>query len=249
MIMLKHLLLTLSLSGSAFAADFTSTTLTQASQVESAQPELAEWVYTMKPIQNRAGHLWFPGRKLAEPDAQQLIWKRLLQAQDNDATRVALAYALDASSLPDWDYIQKQDDPKLRAALLHLTKKSADPKAPTLLKNALSDSSDFVREEAARLAGYLPDRTAIEQVLIDTLIDPQPSVRALTARSLGWLGSTQAFPKIRPLLKDQDAQVRTRALQALISLDSAQTKTLPELQILQNDSHSPLARKAARLLE
>ena len=247
--MLKQVLLTLSLSGSAFAADFTSAATNQATQVESAQPELAEWVYSMKPIRNRAGHLWFPGRMLAEPDAQKLIWKRLVEAQDDDPTRIALAYSLDGSILPDWNYIRSQEDPKLRSALIHLTKKHASPDASVLLKHALSDSSDIVREEAARLAGYLPDATSLEPLLIDRLKDKTPSVRALTARSLSWLNSTQAYPHIRSLLQDQDAQVRTRALQALISLDSVQTKALPELEVLKRDSHSPLARKAARLLE
>ena len=247
--MFKHFLLTWSLCGSAFAADFTATATEKATEIERTNSELAEWVYTMQPIRNRAGHLWFPGRVLSEPDAQAFIWKRLVQAKDDNATRVALAYALDGSTLPNWDYIRAQEDPKLRGALLHLTKKSANPTAPVLLTHALGDESGLVREEAARLAGYLPDAGSIEKPLIDGLQDLQPSVRALAARSLSWINCSAAYNNIRVLLQDHDAQVRYRALQALITLDSAQTKALPELHVLQGDSHPPLARKAARLLE
>jgi HEAT repeat protein len=133
--------------------------------------------------------------------------------------------------------------------MIHLAKKHKQPQAAALLVQAVSDTSPTVRTEAIRLAGYVQSTPQLNSALLRGLQDQDTGVRALAARSLGWHGKPEAFDAIRPLLKDDNAAVRDRALQAMANIDEARTKGLEELEVLREDSHPPLARRAKKLLK
>jgi HEAT repeat protein len=247
--MMRFVLGTFFLSFNAFAGDFTSSATENGLTAAQNQPELADWIQTMNPVRNRAGFVYFPTKNLVQPEAQALVLERLLRAEDDSTVRAALAYALDGSLLIPWEKIAAESDAKVRVAMIHLTKIHKGPDSSALLVNALQDSSTEVRAEAARLAGYLPLNPKLATALKAHLSDSAPDVRALSARTLGWKGDPETFEAIRPLLKDPEAAVRNRALQALANIDPVKTKALPELAKLQNDSHAPLAKRAQRLAE
>lgn len=247
--MMRFVLGTLFLSFNASAGDFTSSATEKALAAAQNQPELADWIQTMTPVRNRAGFFYFPAKNLVQPEAQALLLERLLGAEDDSGVRVALAHALDGSLLIPWEKIAGESDTKVRVAMIHLTKIHKGPESSALLVNALQDPSTEVRAEAARLAGYVQLNPELATALKAHLSDAAPNVRALSARSLGWQADPEYFEVIRPLLKDPEAPVRNRALQALANIDPVKTKAMPELAKLQNDSHAPLAKRAQRLAE
>jgi len=237
----------LCLGFNAIASDFSDRTLEASESTQRIQPELAQWVNNLQPIRNRAGQFYFPGEALGQADAQALLMVRLLNAKDSPEVRTSLAYALDSSVLIPWAHIAEEPDAGVRAAMIHLTKHNKSPESAKLLNQALRDPAPEVRTEAARLAGYAQTTPQLEQALLACLKDPSGDVRAFSARSLGWQGNIKSFEAIQRLLRDPDAPVRDRALQALAALDTPRTQALPELIGLQKDSHSPLARRAKRL--
>lgn len=232
---------------SAMAGDFAEGALSAAAHVEKTQPELAQWINTLQPIRNRAGNFYFPGEVLAQAEAQSLLMARLLAAKDSPEVRVSLAYALDSDTLIPWTRIAQEDEPSVRAAMIHLAKKNKSPESTELIRQALLDPTPAVRTEAARLAGYVQSSPGLEIGLLASLKDSTADVRAFSARSLGWMGDSSRFEAIRPLLKDTEAHVRDRALQALAALDTPRTQGLAELVDLKKDSHPPLAKRAQRL--
>jgi HEAT repeat protein len=244
---LKIAIGSLFLGFNALAGDFSEKALETAAHVEKAQPELAQWVNTLQPIRNRAGNFYFPGEALGQTDAQFLLMARLFAAKDTPEVRVSLAYALDSDTLIPWGQIAEETDPTVRAAMIHLAKKNKSPASAELIRQALLDPAVAVRTEAARLAGYLQPNALLDTALLTALKDPTANVRAFSARSLGWQNNSSSFEAIRRLLKDPEAAVRDRALQALAAIDTPRTQKLPELAGLQKDSHPALARRAQRL--
>jgi hypothetical protein len=231
----------------ANASDFSERILEASESAQQGQSELAQQINERQPMRNRAGRFYFPGKDLSHPDAQALLMVRLLNAKDSTEIRVSLAYALDSTVLIPWSHIAEEPEAIVRAAMLHLTKHNKSPESAKIVKQALNDSAPEVRIQAARLAGYVQATPHLNHALITSLKDSSGDVRAFSARSLGWQGNTASFEAIRVLLRDPEAHVRDRALQALAVLDTPRTQALPELIGLQKDSHSPLARRAKQL--
>jgi len=246
---LRSLFLSLCLTGIAAASGFSEQAGARAEQARIADPELAEWVSSVAPTRNRAGQYYFPGRTLVQEHAQALLMERLLSKQDDTEVRVALAYALDSSVLIPWSRVSEEEDPRVRAAMIHLSKESTQPGAAELLASATTDPAPGVRAEALRISGYVQRAPQLDRALLRALKDSEPQARALAARSLGWLQVQTAFDAIRPLLADENPEVRDRALQALADINESRTRGLDELLVLQEDSHRPLARRAQRLLK
>lgn len=91
-------------------------------------------------------------------------------------------------------------------------------KATSAVVNALHNTSWRVREMAARviIARDLP--AAAE--LTELLVDETPRVRIVVARALGAVGKLDNVEDIRPLLKDQEVEVRRAAQQSIDALRS-----------------------------
>jgi HEAT repeat protein len=226
----------------AFAAEFAQQVHEGASSVRASHPELARQVDAMKPVLNRAGRMFFPGQQWAEPTAQLLIQDRLLTAKDDASFRVALAYALNEDHRLPWSEIEVQEE-AVRVALIGNYKKDGS----AVLRLALTDESSLVRGEAARLCGYQQDSAGLGGALLPLLADDSAGIRRSAVRSLGWLDVKDAYPAIRALLVDADAQVRKASLRALDTIDPVQTRGLPELEQLKKDVDSAVARKATAL--
>ena len=228
------------LQSSAFAG---SSTLPTADEARQSHPDLAQHVAEFAPMRNRAGQLYIPGEWTLSPEAQALLLERFLGGTDATDVRVALAYSLDDSHLFAWDDIQREADPEVRGALLHLAKARRSLEGSALLVPALGDSSAWVRSEAARLAGYMPMTEGLEKALLNGLVDSTAKTRAMSARSLGWQNVEKAFDAIVPLLQDENPEVIDHALRSLSTLDRARTRTLPAVETL---SQSPYPKIAAR---
>ena len=243
---LTTLLIALVLPAPVFAA---GTALPTADEARIARPDIANTVANLVPTRNRAGQLYIPGQWTSTPEAQALLLERFLSRADSVELRVALAYSLDDSHLFSWDEIQSEAAAEVRAAMLHHVKAERSLAGSALLANALSDSSEWVRSEAARLAGYLPVESTLQQALLDSLADSHAKTRALSARSLGWHKVEIAYDPILELLSDSDPEVVDTALRALSTLDRERTRDLPEIRGLTESPYPRIAARAAALLE
>lgn len=238
------LAISLLLAPAAFAG---SAPLPTPDEARTARPDIAQYVDELAPARNRAGQFYIPGSWTATPEGQALLLERFLSGTDTGELRVALAYSLDSSHFFSWTELQSETDPKVRAALLHLAKSQGGEKGADLVRSALSDPSDWVRSEAARLAGYLPSSPATESALLATLQDAAPAVRGLSARSLGWHRVAHAFDEILPLLGDAEPEVVDHALKALAKLDLSRTQDLEHLSDLTASPYARIADTARRI--
>jgi hypothetical protein len=219
-----------------------------AAQIRMDQPEVAVRVDEMRPLKNRAGQWFFPGRDLTTPAAQVLIQDRLLDAADIPGVRVALAYALDEEHRLPWSVISEQTA-VVRVALLHGYKKVETSDSTAVLNRAMQDDAAEVRAEAVRLAGYQADIGVLETRLMNGLQDADLNVRMLSARTLGWHEVREAFAPVSVLLNDPSADVRVAAVRALGKLDPVQAKSMVEIQRFAEGDHPGLQRAAKRVMK
>jgi len=80
------------------------------------------------------------------------------------------------------------------------------------------------------------------------LNDDSPEVRAMSARSLGWLGSKRSFDLLNTHLLDADATVRLHVLSAMERLDVARLKTQAVIVELQKDPDAKVSAAANRVM-
>ncbi len=85
----------------------------------------------------------------------------------------------------------------------------------------LKDKNPVVRKAAVE---SLVGRKNVTYLLIDTLKDKHPSVRATTARLLGEMGATEAIKMLTKSLKDKDPQVRINSATSLGSLGASKAE-------------------------
>jgi HEAT repeat protein len=104
-----------------------------------------------------------------------------------------------------------------------------------------------VRGEAARAAGWSDHGSEVVDDLVSVLVDHEPYVRCMAARSLGYLRAGQAFEALLPLLADSDAKVRLTAVNALERLDAHRLAARPELTDLAHDPDPGVVRAAERV--
>jgi len=142
------------------------------------------------------------------------------------AVKRSTALILAASDSQDIDALVRQltdrdSSLRLRAVkALGIIGPAARVAAPNIL-TALEDSDADVRRAAVvALRLILPNERptqAVVRAIAADLQDPDPTVRAATARALGRLGraAVSAAPLIEPLLSDPDPDVRRAAADAL----------------------------------
>lgn len=123
------------------------------------------------------------------------------------------------------------------------------------LKAALSDSSHFVRGNAAStLTTFEQDLGPLVPVLADLLAVAEPSIRLTAARSLantGEANAPQAIAALVAALQDSDAAVQLAAAESLGKLGAVAKTAIPNLSALDSNASPELvaaAQKAVRLI-
>ncbi|MEN6395163.1 MAG: HEAT repeat domain-containing protein, partial [Methanoregula sp.] len=132
------------------------------------------------------------------------------------------------------------EDVSRRAALALTT--IGEPSVEPLI-DALSNQNPGIRKEAAAVLGQIGNTKAIP-TLIETLADPERSVRIDVVKALAALG----VPAIAPLMqvfREGDVRSRTAAMEALWML--GQPATTPLIMVLKDDQ-SDVRKRAALLL-
>ena len=115
------------------------------------------------------------------------------------------------------------------------------PEAAPYLENAIKSESIDVRCAAVGAIAHLAQDRGDErayQILIETLTDPDPNVRAETASAIGKLAYLPAIPHLIIALKDTDGEVRRTAVTALGKLGDR--SIIPSLQLALTDESEPV---------
>ena len=135
-------------------------------------------------------------------------------------------------------------------ALSHIGAEAFEP-----LRDGLSNDDAIVRRESLRSIGKLKERAPLEAakvtpLLIQSLKDPDGSVRAVAATYLGIIGSTpgQAVPALTVAVVDDNPEVRREAVTALGAFGAAASPALPALRKAAGDPNEDVAREAGRAL-
>lgn len=130
-----------------------------------------------------------------------------------------------------------------RAWLLRVFSQSGSAAATPYLIQALHDSQDDVRRNAAEALGHLTVVEAVPQ-LIDLLHDSNDIVRRTAARALGEIG---AIPRLVQALNDSDRRVRSAASEALQGMSRAQA--IPHLALMLHDGKDYVRKAAVETLK
>ncbi len=128
----------------------------------------------------------------------------------------------------------KHPDPDVRVKVIEIMSALGGENEVPGVSEALEDEDVNVRLAAVKGLRKLQLHTAGRLDFEERLTDPNPHVRAASARTLGDLGRKQAVPKLITLLIDEHAYVRGAAAEALGKLgdDSA---VPPLIQVLSGD--------------
>ena len=166
----------------------------------------------------------------------------LSQMADIEATayvRVRAAWAafrVDPEMLsPDRDIaVALLRDPDARARSLAAGELAAlarrDARVVVDLLDALDDEAPAVRRQTVVALARLPNPgPETVDALVETLDDPDASVRGHAAWALGEIGAAAAAPMLIGLLDDEDAEVQEEACTALKSIHIASGKALEDV--------------------
>lgn len=229
------------------SADWRATLDAKMAQARVDEPEAVAAFAAVQPIQNRAGQLSF-----FTPDTEYryvLLADRLLNGDDVGEVRSALARQLAPAGKTQPELIvglyTAEQDPLVRAALLHGLRRVDAELALPLIAASLESSDNAERFEAAQVAGMHAEGGQLGTELSVVLADSDPMVRQAAARSLGVHKVTSATGDLAPLLQDDSASVRLAALNAMERIDPTQAAAL--CAPLVNDADPKVARAAQRV--
>lgn len=220
--------------------------------VRSVDAAKAATIAGLEPITTRAGTLRFVGDYVRDPDAAAVFLSRLAAGVEDPALRAALVEALPrtggAFGAALVGLFGEESDSDVRLAIVHALKRAEPVSAQEGLVLGLADEDPAVREEAARIASYREDGSALAGELSSALSDETPQVRAAAARALGVLEVSEARDAIMAGLADTSASVRLESLRAVGRLDPAFAATLPQTATLAADADPRIAGAAQRLM-
>jgi len=211
----------------------------RAAQVHTTNPALAQGLMALQPLPTRARMPRFQSELFLQADAHWVLGERLLQEGDSPEVRAALVHAyasLEGAEPQVLLHLAKVDkESQVRGAAVTALGRGTTPQGLSAIRLGLEDSSSQVRLVAVSAAGYRADGLELATDLVSALSDPDSSVRAYAARSLGWLEFAGAWEPLRPLLQDASGDVRVHALRAMRTVDATGTAALPELDKLVTD--------------
>ena len=129
------------------------------------------------------------------------------------------------------------------------------PDAFQPLRDGLSSDDAIVRRESLRSIGKMKERapldpSAVTPLLLESMRDPDGTVRAVAATYLGIIGTPpdQAVPALTTGLVDDSPEVRREAATALGAFGAAATPALPALRKASGDRNEDVAREATRAM-
>ncbi len=218
-----------------------------AATVRADDPVLYDSLITLQPTMTRAGFPRFSHPDLAQEGAAEVFAVRLQEGGEAIEVRAALASTLAYSADPDLllQLIDQEEDPLVRMHLLAGLEKLEPDLALPVLTAGLRDSSVGIRVESARVLSLREDCALAAPELIAALSDPEPEVRAMAARALGWHHIEEGFDPLLPLLSDVDTKVRLQAVRSLGRIDAERAG--PLVAPLVDDADPNVARKAASI--
>lgn len=132
------------------------------------------------------------------------------------------------------------EDPEVRRIVVDGIGKKVGALALADLEKAATDKDAHVRASAIRWLGQLKDKDAVE-VCTRHLHDPDPAVRAASARALAHIGIGRMDPIAKTALADKDLEVRIAGIDVLVASKLADA----ELVALTEDPDPRLAIQAA----
>jgi HEAT repeat protein len=164
----------------------------------------------------------------------------------------AILGARATEALPDIAALLPQTDYTAEAALaLSFMGATAVP----VLRTGVSADDPVVRRESLRSLGKLRERASIDPqlvipVLLDSLDDPDPSVREIAVTYLGIVrdAPSSEIPALTKALQDDEAEVRSAAASALASYGRAAASALPALRKAASDPDETVQREAGRAI-
>jgi HEAT repeat protein len=129
------------------------------------------------------------------------------------------------------------------------------PDAFKPLRDGLWSDDAIVRRESLRSIGKLKERAPLDPakvtpLLLQSMRDPDGTVRAVAATYLGIVGSPpeQAVPALSSGLVDENPEVRREAATALGAFGAAAAPALPALRKASGDPNEDVAREAGRAM-
>jgi putative membrane-bound dehydrogenase-like protein len=220
--------------------------------------------------------------KIDDPYGNKIVWSSLTASQLTTYAADNRPYVVDRAG--NW-IVDKGDEavPSLialfenstessvRTRITFLLSRIGTDKAMTAVRRALNDPDLEVRVAAARAAGLLKDRNAVDQ-LVHLVAKDEPAVRRQAATALGQIGDPRALPALLegtatatdPFVRhaliyslitfDQPAAIKKGLTHAsprvreaaLIALDQMKTKSLSSGQVMKflSDKSADLQRTA-----
>ncbi|MFT7520863.1 MAG: hypothetical protein ACI9MC_003014, partial [Kiritimatiellia bacterium] len=201
---------TLALSTSALAGTWRQDHADNMSTLRAAHPDLVRYVHQAQPTPARNGSVMFRQPRLNAPDAATVVLDRLLNGDDSDVIKGALASSWWASTddprAVQWMLHPSRPDSVRASAALH--SRFATPQlADRILSASFIDPSARVRQSAVIALARRQDGARWTTATQSLLTDDNSGVRATAARTLGTL-SAHSTELLVPMLTDTDATVR-----------------------------------------
>ncbi len=190
----------------------------------------------------------------SDPRSAGVILQRLMSAVEPLEVRAALAEQLPYTR-GDWQegaavLIRIDPDAAVRKALVETMRYAESPHAAEGLRRGLGDEAAAVRSAAARIAGFVPDASRIEEDLLARLKkDRDWETRAAVAHSLGALELRSAFLSLTEALADRDPRVQVAALVALERIDVVAAAALDQVKALRRSPEARVSAAARRLIQ
>lgn len=213
-------------------------------------PDLAALAWTMQPRTTRAGHPRFHDPTLRDSGMAPVVLERLLVANEDENTRMALVDLLPRVGGPWAEELaaaygdESQDG--VRMLMVETARRAPSDAAVQLVLLGANDPATMVRSAAMRVAVSVEDGRPFSAVLLDGLLDGEPEVRAYAARGVGWMALDAALPTLHTLLTDSDADVRLQSLRAIhtIAPSSISSDVLDAMML---DADSRVVRQATQM--
>ena len=161
-----------------------------------------------------------------DPALAAVFLDAALHTPDDAGLRAALARqgALLARRADLLDAAWAQGDPVIRASLVSGLRHVPGPLAGPLLTRAASHADPVLRATALAILSARPDAATWSTALLLATSDPDPEVRRLAVRGVGWHGIATGRDAVRRALADPIPGVRLAALRALNRLDPAEAR-------------------------
>ena len=137
------------------------------------------------------------------------------------------------------------------AATVCAVSENIDARLQASLVKCLTDSSAFVRVNAAAALARFPEHQApVMATLTDLLADTNPQLRRMAATNLSAFGpeASTELPKLTAVLADSDAEVVTPVIQLLGRIGPQAVDAVPQLQKIAFEQEGELKQAAQQAL-